>query len=90
MKAGVFIVPLGVWNAPSRAVWSVVCRVKWVFFGAVVMGVVGKGFWGICKGGLGISDWVRSFYDIINLLLTFTPVTIFAITGSNKEVSLAK
>ncbi len=49
-----------------------------------------SGFWGIWQGGLGGGDWVRSFYDIINLLLTFTPVTIFAITGSNKGVSLAK
>ncbi len=56
----------------------------------VFHGIRDSGFWGICKEGLGCSDWVRSFYDIINLLLTFTPVTIFAITGSNKEVSLAK
>ncbi len=52
----------------------------------VFHGFVDSGFWGIWQA----HAWVRSFYDIINLLLTFTPVTIFAITGSNKEVSLAK
>ncbi len=68
------------------------CRVVGGLQGEVGVfhGIRDSGFWGICKEGLGCSDWVRSFYDIINLLLTFTPVTIFAITGSNKEVSLAK